>query len=125
MEFFRLFETVFDHSDQSLLSSQLLLQFISCSRSPASAGFLLVETKDGRLQPCIDYRGLNEITVKYPHLYTPEKLYPCTYFSYKLSPAKQNYDINDRELLAIKAALKEWHHWLEGTRHPFTVLTDH
>lgn len=87
--------------------------------------FLLVETKDGRLQPCIDYRGLNAITVKYPHLYTPEKLYPCTYFSCKLSPAKQNYDISNRELLAIKAVLKEWRHWLDGTRHPFTVLTDH
>lgn len=28
-------------------------------------------------------------------------------------------------LLAMKAAFKEWHHWLEGTKHPFLVLTDH
>ncbi len=30
-----------------------------------------------------------------------------------------------RELLAMKAAFEEWRHWLEGAKHPFTVLTDH
>ncbi len=55
----------------------------------------------------------------------PAKLYPCAYYSRKLTPTEQNYDVGDRELLAIKAALEEWRHWLEGVRHPFTVLTDH
>ncbi|KAK3540352.1 hypothetical protein QTP70_029561 [Hemibagrus guttatus] len=32
-------------------------------------------------------------------------LHPCAYFSKKLSPAEQNYDIGNRELLAIKLAL--------------------
>ncbi|KAL1277067.1 hypothetical protein QQF64_023740 [Cirrhinus molitorella] len=45
--------------------------------------------------------------------------------SRKLSPAEQNYGIGDRELLAIKLALEEWRHWLEGAHHPFTVITDH
>ncbi|KAG5285846.1 hypothetical protein AALO_G00008160 [Alosa alosa] len=35
-----------------------------------------------------------------------------------------NYDVGDRELLAIKLALDEWRHWLEGA-HPFVVWTDH
>ncbi len=34
------------------------------SSSPAGAGFFLVQKKDGSLRPCIDYRGLNDITVK-------------------------------------------------------------
>ena len=34
------------------------------SSSPAGAGFSFVEKKDRTLHPCIDYRGLNEITVK-------------------------------------------------------------
>ncbi|KAL0159849.1 hypothetical protein M9458_043574, partial [Cirrhinus mrigala] len=55
----------------------------------------------------------------------PPVLHPCAYFSKKLSPAEQNYDIGNRELLPIKLALEEWRHWLEGTQHPFTVLTDH
>ncbi|KAL2093003.1 hypothetical protein ACEWY4_010315 [Coilia grayii] len=53
------------------------------------------------------------------------KLHPCAYFSRRLSPAERNYDIGDRELLAIKLALEEWRHWLEGTSVPFIVLTDH
>ncbi|KAI2644950.1 Transposon Ty3-I Gag-Pol polyprotein [Labeo rohita] len=43
----------------------------------------------------------------------------------KLSPAERNYDIGNRELLAIKLALEEWRHWLEGANHPFQVITDH
>ncbi len=55
----------------------------------------------------------------------PAKMYPCAYYSRKLTPAERNYDVGDRELLAMKAALEEWRHWLEGANHPFTVLTDH
>ncbi len=36
-----------------------------------------------------------------------------------------NYDIGNRQLLAIKLALEEWRHWLEKAHHPFTVITDH
>ncbi|KAL0150908.1 hypothetical protein M9458_053827 [Cirrhinus mrigala] len=55
----------------------------------------------------------------------PAKMFPCAYYSHKLSPAERNYDVGNRELLAIKLALEEWRHWLEGSKHPFTVLTDH
>ncbi len=34
------------------------------SSSPAGAGFFFVQKKDGSLRPCIDYRGLNDITIK-------------------------------------------------------------
>ncbi|KAI2654015.1 Transposon Tf2-9 polyprotein [Labeo rohita] len=36
-----------------------------------------------------------------------------------------NYDIGNRELLAVKLALEEWRHWLEGSGVPFIVWTDH
>ncbi|KAL0192337.1 hypothetical protein M9458_010633, partial [Cirrhinus mrigala] len=55
----------------------------------------------------------------------PPKMYPCAFFSHKLTPTKRNYDVGNRELLAMKAAFEEWRHWLEGAKHPFTVLTDH
>ncbi|KAI2652427.1 Transposon Tf2-6 polyprotein [Labeo rohita] len=45
------------------------------------------------------------------HHGTPPRLHPCAYFSRKLSPAEMNYDIGNRELLAIKPALEEWQHW--------------
>ncbi|KAL0159647.1 hypothetical protein M9458_043372, partial [Cirrhinus mrigala] len=56
---------------------------------------------------------------------TPARLHPCAYFSWKLSPAETNYDIGNLELLAIKLALEEWRHWLEGAAHLFHVFTDH
>ncbi|XP_040203749.1 uncharacterized protein LOC120935755, partial [Rana temporaria] len=34
------------------------------SSSPAGAGFFFVKKKGGELRPCIDYRGLNRITIK-------------------------------------------------------------
>ncbi len=39
--------------------------FIRSSTSPAAAGFFFVEKKDGGLRPCIDYRGLNNVTRKF------------------------------------------------------------
>ncbi len=39
-------------------------RFIRHLSSPAGAGFFFVKKKDGSLHPCIDYRGLNDITVK-------------------------------------------------------------
>ncbi|KAK1785607.1 hypothetical protein P4O66_018972, partial [Electrophorus voltai] len=53
------------------------------------------------------------------------KLRLIAYFSRKLSPSKRNYGVGDRELLLMKPVLEEWRHWLEGERHPFTIITDH
>ena len=41
-------------------------------------------------------------------------LHPCAYHSATFSPAERNYNIYDRELLAVIQALKEWHHYLMG-----------
>uniref|UniRef100_A0A8C5QSG8 Gypsy retrotransposon integrase-like protein 1 n=1 Tax=Leptobrachium leishanense TaxID=445787 RepID=A0A8C5QSG8_9ANUR len=53
------------------------------------------------------------------------RIHPVYFFSKGLSPAERNYDVGERELLAIKMALEEWRHLLEGARHPVTVFTDH
>ncbi len=54
-----------------------------------------------------------------------DKVHPCAFFSHRLSPAERNYDIGNRELLAVKLTLEEWRHWLEGSGVPFVVWTDH
>ena len=46
------------------ISDSLASGFIRPSSSPAGAGFFFVGKKDGSLRPCVDYRGLNNITVK-------------------------------------------------------------
>ena len=54
-----------------------------------------------------------------------QKLHPCAFFSSGLDPAERNYDVGNRELLAVVLALGEWRHWLEGSAHPFLIWTDH
>ena len=53
------------------------------------------------------------------------KMHPCAFLSRRLSRAERNYDVGNRELLAVKLALEEWRHWLEGAEQPFIVWTDH
>ncbi|KAJ3007050.1 hypothetical protein NUW54_g3696 [Trametes sanguinea] len=50
---------------------------------------------------------------------------PIAFLSKSLSPAERNYEIYDRELLAIMTALDEWRHFLKGARHTFEIHTDH
>ncbi|KAI3362699.1 hypothetical protein L3Q82_001766 [Scortum barcoo] len=54
-----------------------------------------------------------------------QKVHPCAFFSRRLTPAERNYDVGNRELLAVVLALQEWRHWLEGAEQPFLVWTDH
>jgi len=51
-------------------------------------------------------------------------LRPCAYFSKKNTPAECNYQIHDKELLAIINALKEWEPELMSVVN-FQILTDH
>lgn len=52
-------------------------------------------------------------------------LHPVAFFSRKMSPAESNYEIYDKELLAIRMALEEWRHHLEGAQHKVLIYTDH
>lgn len=38
---------------------------------------------------------------------------------------ERNYDVGNRELLALVLALQEWRHWLEGSAEPSVVWTEH
>ena len=42
------------------------------------------------------------------------KLHPVAYYSRTMSPAELNYDIHDKELLAIVVAFEQWKVYLEG-----------
>lgn len=53
------------------------------------------------------------------------RLHPSAFFSRRLTLAERNYDVGNRELLAVVLALQEWRHWLEGSTHPFVVWADH
>jgi hypothetical protein len=52
-------------------------------------------------------------------------LRPTSFYSRKCSPAEQNYNTYDRELLAIFVAMKQWRHHLEGARYKILIQCDH
>ncbi|KAL0152505.1 hypothetical protein M9458_052228 [Cirrhinus mrigala] len=136
--------------------------YIRPSTSPAASSFFFVAKKDGGLRPCIDYRIINQGTIKfrYPLPLVPaalEQLRSARIFTKldlrsaynlvriregdewktafvtpplrgggrRVNHRERNYDIGNRELLAIKLALEEWRHWLEGAKFSFQVITDH
>jgi hypothetical protein len=54
-----------------------------------------------------------------------KRLHPVAYHSRKFKPAEINYDVHDKEMLAIVTAFKEWEHMLNSVADEITVYTDH
>ena len=53
------------------------------------------------------------------------EIHPVAFHSRTLSALELNYDVHDKELLAIFEAFKMWRHYLEGSASPIDVVTDH
>jgi hypothetical protein len=53
------------------------------------------------------------------------KNHPIAYYLATFTPTERNYDIYERELLVIMKSLAHWRPYLEWTKEPFTILTDH
>jgi len=47
------------------------------------------------------------------------------YFSKSLQPTERNYEIHDKELLAIVQLLKHFRHYLQGNEHQTKIFSDH
>jgi len=52
-------------------------------------------------------------------------LHPVAYYSRKLKDSERNYDIHDKELLAIVDALQKWDTYCKTTGPKITIVTDH
>ncbi|KAH9244971.1 hypothetical protein BASA81_017577 [Batrachochytrium salamandrivorans] len=52
-------------------------------------------------------------------------LRPIAFYARQMNSAEQNYEIYDKELLAVVESFKHWRHFLQGGLHPVTVLCDH
>jgi len=57
--------------------------------------------------------------------YLGRQLHPVAFHSPKLNSTETNYEIHDKELLAIMEAFKQWKRYLWGEEEPVTVYTDH
>ena len=51
--------------------------------------------------------------------------HPVAFWSHKMNDAETQYRTHNREMLAIYAAFKQWWCYLEGSRFPIVILSDH
>ncbi|KAH9263419.1 hypothetical protein BASA83_013212 [Batrachochytrium salamandrivorans] len=54
-----------------------------------------------------------------------DQIRPVAFYARQMNSAERNYEIYDKELLAIVDSFKHWRHFLQGGLHPVTVLCDH
>jgi hypothetical protein len=54
-----------------------------------------------------------------------DRVQPVAFYSRKMTATELNYDIHDKEMLAIVSAFKEWRRYLEGAEHPILVFSDY
>jgi len=47
------------------------------------------------------------------------------FISKSLSDTEQNYEIHNKEILAVIRCLEAWRHFLEGATEKFEIWTDH
>jgi hypothetical protein len=60
-----------------------------------------------------------------PNAQNRTKHHPVTYYSATFTETEQNYDVYDRELLAIMKAITHWRPYLIWMKEPFKIFTDH
>ena len=54
-----------------------------------------------------------------------KKWRPVAFISKSLSDTERNYEIHDKEMLAVIRCLEVWRHFLEGATIKFEIWTDH
>jgi hypothetical protein len=68
-----------------------------------------------------DYAVAAILSITHPD----NEIHPIAFHSRTLHSSELNYDIHDKELLAIFEAFRIWRHYLEGPFYPVDVITDH
>src|SRR5947199_4853564 len=101
-------QDAFDLLKQKFTSAPVLIVF-----DPTKPIYMETDASDYALGVCLNQKD------------DQGRLHPVAFLSRKFTPAELNYQIHDKELMAIVAACEEWRHYLEGARFPITVYTDH
>jgi hypothetical protein len=53
------------------------------------------------------------------------KWHPIAFYLKSFNVVERNYNIHNKEMLAVMRALEEWCHFLEGTKQKTEIWTDH
>ena len=95
------------------LKKKFTLALILASFDPERKIILETDASDQALGSCLSQPDAEK------------QLHPVAYRSRRFSGLELNYDVHDKELLAILDAFEEWRAYLEGSRHPIVVYSDH
>ena len=89
-----------------------------------SAPILTFPSKSGPF--CLECNASNFATGAVLSQQQEDRLFHLIGFMLKsFSNTERNYQIHDKEMLAIMHALEEWRHFLEGSNQKFEIHTDH
>jgi hypothetical protein len=125
-------QTAFEELRDKMCSKPVLQQpnfnkkfYIQTDTSTHGVGAILLQEggSDPETEPEIDTELKIDTNTKSKA--RKPKLHPIAYYSATFTPTKRNYDIYERELLAIIKALAHWRHYLVWTKEPFKIQTDH
>jgi hypothetical protein len=53
------------------------------------------------------------------------ELHPAAFHSRKFTAAEINYEVHNKELLAVVDSFAQWRHFLEGSPHQIIIYNDH
>ena len=95
------------------LKKKFILASILASFNPEKKIILKTDASDQALGSCLSQSDAEG------------QLHPDAYRSRKFSGPELNYDVHDKELLAIVDAFEEWQAYLEGSSHLIMVHLDH
>ena len=94
------------------LKKQFILAPILASFNPKRKIILKTYTSNQALGSCLS------------HPDAEKQLHPVAYRSRKFSGPELNYDVHNKELLAIVDTFEKWRAYLEKSRHPIVVYSD-
>ena len=101
-------QLAFDSLKRAFTSAPVLLR-----PDPSKQFFLETDASDFALGAVLLQVGEDEV------------LHPVAYFSQKLLDRERNYNVYEKELMAIVKALQHWRRYTEGALFPVIVRTDH
>jgi hypothetical protein len=101
-------ELAFDELKRRFTTTPILGHF-----DPKKVCLVETDTSDFTLRVVLSQRG------------DDGRLHPVVFHSRKFTPARINYEIHDKELLAIVDSFKVWRRYLEGVIHTIQVYSNY
>ena len=107
-QFGKAHEEAFNQLKQCLLEAPVLAHY-----DPERESRLETDASDGVIAGVLSQQGDDQFW------------HPVAYFSKSMAPAELNYEIHDKEMLAIVRSLGNWRAELQGAPHKLVIYTDH